>query len=326
MTHAAQPPVGLDELESLMHRAWLAPERESLDGWVMRSAGSVTQRANSVWPSSAPPDLDAALGAAAAWYASRRQPVTFQLTDRPENAALDGLLDRQGYSRQSETVIMTAVGPGPVQRAAGHGTVPTAAGPGTVPTAAGPGTVPTAAGPGTGAGRGAKIRLSGHPSEEWLDLWWRVDGRGGAAERDIARSILLGTPSVYASAVDGAGAVLGTGRLSVLDCWGGVYCMAVHPEFRRQGLATAVLGSLMEAGRRAGASRFWLMVAEANVGARGLYERAGFAEWGRYHYRQAPLRRASSAGGPRRRGSGMAPKPATMRAGLDRDPLPRRKR
>lgn len=257
-----------------MDRAWLAPERESLDGWILRSAGSVTQRANSVWPAAAAPDLDAALGAAAAWYAYRRQPVIFQLTDRPENRALCQLLDRHGYSRQSETLIMTAAGPGTAPSAAGapHASSTSAA------------TAP----------RRVDIRLSGHPSEEWLDLWWRVDGRGGAAERDIARSILLGTPSVYASAVDGTGAVLGTGRLSVLDCWGGVYCMAVHPEFRRQGLATAVLGSLMEAGRRAGASRFWLMAAEANAGARGLYERAGFAEWGRYHYRQAPLRRASS--------------------------------
>jgi ribosomal protein S18 acetylase RimI-like enzyme len=283
MTHAAQPPVGLDELESLMDRAWLAPERESLDGWILRSAGSVTQRANSVWPAAAARELDAALGGAAAWYACRRQPVVFQLTDRPENRALCQLLDRHGYSRQSETVIMTAAGPG---------TVPTAAGMGTVPTAArAPHASSTSA---ATAPRRVEIRMADSPSEEWLDLWWRVDGRGGAAERDIARSILLGTPSVYASAVDGTGAVLGTGRLSVLDCWGGVYCMAVHPEFRRQGLATAVLGSLMEAGRRAGASRFWLMAAEANAGARGLYERAGFAEWGRYHYRQAPLRRASS--------------------------------
>ncbi|MCQ9164363.1 GNAT family N-acetyltransferase [Arthrobacter sp. STN4] len=269
MTHAAPPPAALDELEALMDRAWPAPVREVLDGWVLRSAGSVTQRANSVWPAAAPPDLEAAFREATAWYATRRQPVIFQLTDRPENAAVARLLDRHGYSRQSETLIMTAAGPGaaPVSGpAAGIGTAP-----------------------------GVAVSLADTPSEDWLDLWWRVDGRGGAAERHLARSIIQGTPSLYASAVDGQGTVMGTGRLSLLDGWGGVYCMATHPGFRRQGIASAVLDALLGAGREAGAARFWLMATEANAAARALYESAGFAEAGRYHYRQAPLRRAPPA-------------------------------
>nr|WP_125610402.1 GNAT family N-acetyltransferase [Specibacter cremeus] len=221
----------------------------------MRSAGSVTQRANSIWPASQPEELNAALRSAADWYATRRQPVIFQLTHRLENAALEEFLDGERYSRQSETVIMTASG-----ETAGSVSRPVA----------------------------GEVVLADSPSEQWLDLWWRVDGRGGAAERHMARSIILGTPSVYATAVDGRGAAIGTGRISILDGWGGIYAMAVHPEFRRQGVATAVVGALLAAGRDAGAANFWLMATVANTGARELYQRAGFAEAGRYHYRQAP--------------------------------------
>jgi len=262
--------VSLDTLEGLMDLAWPALESSTANGWKLRSAGSVTQRANSVWPQAVPADVPGALAEATNWYAARRQTVIFQLTHRPENAALEEFLDGHHYSRQSETIIMTAGGgqtgsdpwrPG----AAGHGIV-----------------------------------LSDTPSPEWLELWWSVDGRGGAPERAIARNIMLGTPSIYASAVDGQGRTVGTGRLAVPATgdgpgWGGIYSMAVHPSVRRQGIAGAMVNALMAAGKTAGLDNFWLMVTAANAGARELYGRHGYAEAGRYHYRQAPLRRAPSS-------------------------------
>jgi len=52
--------------------------------------------------------------------------------------------------------------------------------------------------------------------------------------------------------------------------------MAVLPEARRRGLGRWLLdGALSEAARR-GAKRVFLEVRESNVGARGLYELAGF--------------------------------------------------
>jgi ribosomal protein S18 acetylase RimI-like enzyme len=57
------------------------------------------------------------------------------------------------------------------------------------------------------------------------------------------------------------------------------------PEARRRGLAGQVLGALLERGRAAGARRAYLAVEEANVAARGLYERAGFSIEAGYHYR-----------------------------------------
>ena len=48
-------------------------------------------------------------------------------------------------------------------------------------------------------------------------------------------------PSLYVSAVNGDGMVVGTGRVTTLNGWAGIYCMSVHPDFRRQGIAAAIL-------------------------------------------------------------------------------------
>ncbi|MBP2414389.1 ribosomal protein S18 acetylase RimI-like enzyme [Arthrobacter stackebrandtii] len=257
----------LDLLESLMAAAWPALESSTADGWVLRSAGGVTQRANSVWPAEPASDELAALRSAENWYAGRRQPVIFQLTRREENAPLEALLDTQGYSQQSETIVMTSPVP------------------------------PAAPVPGAAAPEGAAIRVevAGTPSEEWLELWWRVDGRGGAAEKQTARRILLGASSLYATARSSEGVAVGTGRLTLVDGWAGVYGMATHPDFRRQGVASAVLAELLGQAFAADVAGLWLMVTAANAGAQALYEHAGFAEAARYHYRQAPLRRAFGA-------------------------------
>ncbi|OFI37889.1 GNAT family N-acetyltransferase [Arthrobacter sp. SW1] len=253
-------------LEELMDLAWPAPEHEELNGWVMRSAGGVTQRANSVWPRGVADDPAAALNAAAMWYRLRRQPLIFQLFDDPRYAELNALLDARRFTRQSETLLMT--------RSAAE--------------------LP--------AGQGGGVEITGSPSEEWLRLWWSVDGRGGAAELEIARRILSGCPSLYAMVRDDDDAPAAVGRLALpagigvkgTARWGGLYCMATSAEHRRRGFARRVLAALLTAGAGEGVQDFWLMVTAGNLGAQALYAGAGFEEQGRYLYRQAPLQRALS--------------------------------
>lgn len=244
-----------------MDAAWPALESSTVDGWVLRSAGGVTQRANSIWPAAETTNEAASLRHAEDWYAQHRQPVIFQLTHRPENAALELFLDGRGYSRQSETIVMTA------ESSLARSPAPS----------------------------GTSVTLTDTASGEWLDLWWSVDGRGGDAEKQVAQAILSGAPSLYATARNSAGDVVGTGRLSLVDGWGGIYGMATHPDFRRQGVAGAVLAALLEHASAVGVTNMWLMVTNANTGAQELYRRAGFSDVGCYHYRQAPLRRAPGA-------------------------------
>ncbi|WP_284982494.1 GNAT family N-acetyltransferase [Arthrobacter sp. efr-133-TYG-118] len=254
--------MSLGLIEELMDRAWPAPDREDTEGWVMRAAGGVTQRANSVWPREQARDEESAVRAATYWYRARRLPLIVQVFDDERSTGLNAVLDAQRFTRQSETLIMVRPG----------GSLP-------------------------GAPRDGwpnDVEISDEPSEEWLRLWWSVDGRGGDTELEIARKILVSCPSVYALVRDNEGAPAAVGRLALVDGKGGIYCMATAAGHRRQGFGRRVLRALLEAGGHRGAAEFWLLVMASNTGAQALYEGAGFAEHGRYLYRQARPRRALS--------------------------------
>jgi N-acetylglutamate synthase len=266
----------LPDLESAMDAAWPAPDRELSGGWVLRAAHGVTQRANSIWPRSEPlctrDEWLAALRDARAWYRNRRLPVIFQVFDTPGSSALNAVLDEEGFTRQSETLIMVRA-------------------PDTAPAA----DFALAAG-GDAPEPGAGVEITEHPSAEWLDLWWSVDGRGGAAELETARAILTGCPALYALVRDDDGGPAAVGRLAIVHSragiWGGLYCMATRPDARRRGYATRVQRALVSAGAARGLAGYWLLVMASNSAARELYSRAGFSEVSRYYYRQERPRRS----------------------------------
>lgn len=243
--------------EMLMDAAWPAVDRRDTGEWVLRAAAGVTQRANSVWPRNTAVEPLAALREAAQWYRERRLPLIFQMTDTPASARLHHVLDAEGFTRQSETLIMS--------RTSGNGLQIS-------------GTAP--------------VEVSDGPDEEWLRLWWSVDGRGGAAERETARTILTGCLSLYALVRDDDGVPAAVGRLAMVHGTGGIYCMATSPSARRRGYATMVLRALLAEGTARNLENFWLLVTAANSAARQLYQQAGFEETGRYLYRQQRPRRA----------------------------------
>ena len=57
--------------------------------------------------------------------------------------------------------------------------------------------------------------------------------------------------------------------------------VALRPEYRNQGLGTALLRHVMAEGRQLGAKRATLEVRASNTGARRLYERLGFVVSGK---------------------------------------------
>lgn len=251
--------IAVPGLETLMDAAWAAAEREESGGWVLRSSSGVTQRANSVWerePGDDPRRLLAALRDARLWYRARRQPLIFQVFEDPRCAPLNAVLDAEGFTRQSETLVLFRDG-GIDLPAADVG-----------------------------------VEISAVPSPEWLRLWWSVDGRGDETALAVARGILTGCPSLYALVRDDDGVPAAVGRLALPDTEpdgarrGGLYCMATRPDARRRGYARVVLRSLLGEGTRLGLAGYWLLVTMANTGARELYVRAGFEAAGSYFYRQ----------------------------------------
>jgi N-acetylglutamate synthase len=233
-------------LDDLMRAGWPALEEVGVDGWIARFSGGVTQRANSVLPLAAPADLDAALARVEQLYADRELPVVFQVGPGAQPADLDEKLSDRGYEFGSLTSIQTA-------------------------------RIGDLAPP-------ADVAIAEAPDQDWLDLWWAVDGRGDADALAIAVKILTGGPALYATIGDAHGAVA-VGRLALVGAWGGVYCMAVRADARRRGLGGAVLRGLLAAARARGVTHTWLHVLDHNTAARRLYQRAGYAETARYHYR-----------------------------------------
>ena len=136
------------------------------------------------------------------------------------------------------------------------------------------------------------VEISAEASAEWLDLWWSVDGRGGAAELAVARGILEGCPAVYALVRDDGGVPAAVARLALPETepggpgWGGLYCMATRPDARRRGYGVRVVRALLREGDARGLDGYWLLVMASNTGARDLYAQAGFRESCRYFYRQ----------------------------------------
>lgn len=82
--------------------------------------------------------------------------------------------------------------------------------------------------------------------------------------------------------VDGVPAAVGAG--AVEGDWVGLSVMRTVERARRGGLARRIVGSLLEAGRRAGATRSYLQVEAENAPAIALYQACGFEEAYRYRY------------------------------------------
>lgn len=245
--------------DELLRRGWPALSEVDVSGWVARVSGGVTQRANSVAALGEPADVDAAIDEVERLYRSHGLPAVFQLGPVVHPADLDERLAARGYRFGSPTAVAVADVSALRERLSG------------VP-------VP-----------GHAVSVDAEPGEEWMDLWWAVDGRGDAAARAVARRILTGGRALYAGVRDAAG-MAAVARLALVGDWGGLYCMAVRPDARRRGLGSVVLAGLLE---QAGVRRCWLQVREDNPGARAFYTRAGFRTAARYHYRTSPDRAAA---------------------------------
>ncbi len=77
----------------------------------------------------------------------------------------------------------------------------------------------------------------------------------------------------------------------VVDRWLCVTAVTVADEHRRRGLTTAVMAALAGWARDRGAAACVLQVVASNAPAMALYDRLGFTEHHRYHYRLAPEHR-----------------------------------
>lgn len=114
--------------------------------------------------------------------------------------------------------------------------------------------------------------------------WTQAAGDGRQTREDAVEARIRARGGMV-HAVHSAGRARGCAALT--GDLVGVYAMATRPDSRRRGYASRVLESLLAWAHDRGARRAYLLVVADNTAARTLYERAGFTEAGRYHYRVA---------------------------------------
>jgi N-acetylglutamate synthase len=240
-------------VEQTEMNAWPALGEIFLGDWLVRFAGGMSRRANSVNPLVADAVADDALIAACeAHYRRRRMPPIFRVA-----TLLDPVTDRRlaarGYTAEGETVTL-------------YGAIA-----------------------GVAAGPDADVRLSPRPDPAWCAAMARLQGHSAAEARTyrrIARRIAI--PAAFAAlVVDGSPAALAYGALhDGLMCFESV---VTDPAQRRRGHARRLLTRLALWGKNEGATGACLQVQADNAPAIPLYHSLGLeTELYRYHYRRAP--------------------------------------
>jgi GNAT superfamily N-acetyltransferase len=128
------------------------------------------------------------------------------------------------------------------------------------------------------------VVLDESPSPEWLAAYHY---RGGQLPGHAVALLTRHDCVRFASVLD-SGRVVAIARGAIDDGWLGVTAVEVEPEYRRRGIAVALMAALQAWAATQQATHSYLQVDGDNVAAIALYERLGFTEHHRYHYRVAP--------------------------------------
>ncbi|MCW2985068.1 MAG: arginase/agmatinase/formimionoglutamate hydrolase arginase family-like protein, partial [Conexibacter sp.] len=125
-------------------------------------------------------------------------------------------------------------------------------------------------------------------SADWVAAWGAVSGIDGTRETADLVLSQLGDRARFASAVDSVcgdqvGVCIGVEE----EGWLGLFSLAVDPDFRRRGVATALVEALEQWAASRGATGAYLQVEADNSGALDFYGRRGFHIAHSYHYRSA---------------------------------------
>ena len=244
------PVPGVDALERLAARTWRGLEEQPYGDWLLRAGGGFTGRANSALVVGEPPvPLTDAVAEVTRWYAARGLQPRAQVPS-PGAEAADAAFDTAGWDRSEHNHVLVAPLAGWAEPA-------------------------------------VRVDLAPAPDDAWL-LGYRY--RGTPLPPVAPQILVRADEPVFASVrcAPEPAPLAAVARGVLEDGWLVVTAVTVDEAHQRRGLATAVMAALGAWAREQGGHSCVLQVASSNAGALALYERLGFTEHHRYHYRLGP--------------------------------------
>jgi len=226
----------------------------AFDGdWVIRLADGVTKRSNSVTCLAADDaDLDARIDRVQTTYESRGLPAIFRLSPLA-SPALDVALEKRGWRRFDETIVMASD--------IADLTMPSR------------------------DNQDSDVDIKTQPDRTWLQSCYRIEGPDTKQLTTLCTMLERLIPKTGYGRI-GKGDHPDALALVVVDAeLTGLFEVLTTAARRRQGFAATLLSKLFSWSRDQGASTAWLAVVADNEPAKRLYQKLGFREVYRYHYR-----------------------------------------
>lgn len=250
----------LARIEDASLNASAPPQQRWLDGWLVRFSPGKAKRArciNAVAPGRLP--LAQKLALCADVYREAGLPMVLRITRFTQPSGLDATLAAQGMTVLDDTRVLVC----------------------TALPAATPHPQPPALPPG--------LRWQALDAERYAEAVGTLRGSPPEQRRAHAQRLAL-SPVPYRgfALLDAADAVQACGQFAREADLVGLYDVFTRDSARGQGLATLLCRHLLALAAAEGAQVAYLQVEHDNHGARRIYERLGFAEGYRYHYRQQP--------------------------------------
>lgn len=265
-------------IEDFSLNAWPSFQIQFYDGWILRYSSFYTHRTNSVEQigvSCLP--LPEKVRFCEQAYRKWGTPCIFKISP-VGNPDLDAFLDGQAYRMEHVTDVMCTVPGQGLPPAAPTLRIPALQRP--------PGKPALPPRPPVRLPGDVRMILEEHVSREWLDALFLLKDTTDPVHLRIVPLMYSAIPMNVIAVRCMAGDVPCATGLGILDRDAvGIYAIHVSEARRREGIARAVVSTLLAEGSRRGADFAYLQVTQSNYAARRLYASLGF-QWNyRYWFR-----------------------------------------
>jgi GNAT superfamily N-acetyltransferase len=217
--------------------AWPALNQAVVDGWLWRSSGGGSQRANSVSTIDfTGTDPEASIAQVESRYLAAGAPALFQTFDETSPPGLDNLLRERGYKPGEATTTMFK------RIEAGNAN--------------------------------SDVEVRDRAWSEWRDVYLGQITENRRATNAIILDHITGPRAFFGGRLEGR--VVSTALCVVRFRCAVIECVATHPDIRRKGAARSVMAALERWAGKQPVDWIGLQVVTGNVPAVTLYQRLGF--------------------------------------------------